>query len=120
MPLCRETGAGENPVSALFSSSPLSISGGRRSSSSMAADVSFLAQREEEEGKRELVTRDLLGGGEASRGSAEVDLELTVPDGWERRLDLAASTQSSYSFFFLSTRSVFFFFYMENTIVCVW
>ncbi|XP_074578964.1 uncharacterized protein LOC141835407 [Curcuma longa] len=60
----------------------------------MAADVSFMAQREEGEGKRELVTRDLFGGGggggEASQGSPEVNLELTVPDGWERRLDLVS------------------------------
>lgn len=57
----------------------------------MAADVSSFAQREEGEGKRELVTRDLLGGGEVSLKSAEVDLELRVPDGWERRLDLVVS-----------------------------
>ncbi|RWV98109.1 hypothetical protein BHE74_00018989 [Ensete ventricosum] len=58
----------------------------------MALDVSLLAQMlkgyEEGEQKRELVTRDLLGGGRAVLGSAEVDLELRVPAGWERRLDL--------------------------------
>ncbi|XP_074560016.1 uncharacterized protein LOC141816082 [Curcuma longa] len=57
----------------------------------MAADISSLARMlrgcEEGEGKRELVTRDLLGEG-AVHGSTEVDLELRVPDGWERRLDL--------------------------------
>ncbi|KAG6500868.1 hypothetical protein ZIOFF_040726 [Zingiber officinale] len=56
----------------------------------MAADVSYFAEREEGEGKRELVTRDLLGGGGVSLKSAEVDLELRVPDGWERRLDLVS------------------------------
>ncbi|XP_042421096.1 uncharacterized protein LOC122009138 [Zingiber officinale] len=57
----------------------------------MAADISSLARMlrgcEEGEGKRELVTRDLLGEG-AVHGSTEVDLELIVPAGWERRLDL--------------------------------
>ncbi|RRT73490.1 hypothetical protein B296_00001789 [Ensete ventricosum] len=40
---------------------------------------------EEDEGQREreLVTRDLLGG------AAEVDLDLQVPAGWERHLDLS-------------------------------
>ncbi|EHA8590302.1 hypothetical protein COCNU_scaffold016756G000040 [Cocos nucifera] len=59
----------------------------------MAADVSFLARmlsgcKEEGEGKRDLVTRDLLGGGAVLRSPAEVDLDLQVPAGWERRLDL--------------------------------
>ncbi|XP_064983383.1 uncharacterized protein LOC135623866 [Musa acuminata AAA Group] len=58
----------------------------------MALDVSLLAQMlkgyEEGEQKRKLVTRDLLGGGGAVLRSAEVDLELRVPAGWERRLDL--------------------------------
>ncbi|WOL12255.1 hypothetical protein Cni_G21021 [Canna indica] len=60
----------------------------------MAADVSSLAQMlrgyEEGEGKRDLVTRDLLGGGGTVPGSAEVDLEYRVPAGWERRLDLVS------------------------------
>ncbi|URE11539.1 hypothetical protein MUK42_24016 [Musa troglodytarum] len=37
---------------------------------------------EEGDRRRELVTRDLLGG--------NVDLELKVPAGWERRLDLSS------------------------------
>ncbi|KAG6491363.1 hypothetical protein ZIOFF_052703 [Zingiber officinale] len=39
---------------------------------------------EEGEGKRELVAMDLFGSGGAFQGSAEVDLEFRVPDGWER------------------------------------
>lgn len=58
----------------------------------MAADVRSLVRvlrgcKEEGDGKRDLVTRDLLGGGGAVLGS-EVDLELRIPVGWERRLDL--------------------------------
>lgn len=64
----------------------------------MALDVSLLARMlkgyEEGEQKRELVTRDLLGGGGAVLGSAEVDLELRVPAGWERRLDLLVDCSS--------------------------
>ncbi|XP_042375271.1 uncharacterized protein LOC121969311 [Zingiber officinale] len=60
--------------------------------SSMETDIRSLARRpggyEEVERTRELVTRDLLGNGEQVVGTAEVDLELRVPDGWERRLDL--------------------------------
>lgn len=62
----------------------------------MAADISSLARMlrgcEEGKGKRELVTRDLLGEG-AVHGSTEVDLELRVPAGWERRLDLEVCSQ---------------------------
>ncbi|XP_008810674.2 uncharacterized protein LOC103722034 [Phoenix dactylifera] len=60
----------------------------------MAADVSSLARmpsgynKEEGEGKRDLVTRDLLGGGAVLGSAGEVDLERQVPAGWERRLDL--------------------------------
>lgn len=58
----------------------------------MAADVSSLAAllsgyKEEGEEKRDLVTRDLLGGRGAVLGS-ELDLELRIPGGWERQLDL--------------------------------
>lgn len=65
----------------------------------MAADVSFLARmlsgyKEEGEGKRDLVTRDLLGGGAVLRSPAEVDLDLQVPAGWERRLDLLVLVSS--------------------------
>ncbi|URD76351.1 hypothetical protein MUK42_08717 [Musa troglodytarum] len=56
----------------------------------MATEVSSWARMlrdygEEGEGQREqeLVTRDLLGG------AAEVDLDLQVPAGWERHLDLS-------------------------------
>ncbi|PKA61950.1 hypothetical protein AXF42_Ash019156 [Apostasia shenzhenica] len=71
----------------------------------MAVDVSSLirimeAYREEAEGKRrDLFTRDLLGTGGGGGGgspessaaigySKELDLDLHVPSGWERRLDL--------------------------------
>ncbi|OAY71472.1 uncharacterized protein LOC109724625 [Ananas comosus] len=64
----------------------------------MAADVSSVARMlrgyaEEGEAERELVTRDLLGGGggsgaAAAIGGEEVDLDVKVPSGWERRLDL--------------------------------
>lgn len=61
----------------------------------MAAEVTSLAsllrEHEEGEGKKELVTRDLLGVGGVGmmHRSAEVDLELRDPDAWERCLDLA-------------------------------
>lgn len=68
---------------------------------SMEADIRSLARRpggyEEVDRTRELVTRDLLGNGEQVVGTAEVDLELRVPDGWERRLDLVVRNQPSYS-----------------------
>lgn len=38
-----------------------------------------------------LITRDLLGGGSSSKlanESQELDLDLQVPNGWEKRLDL--------------------------------
>ncbi|WVZ87147.1 hypothetical protein U9M48_033834 [Paspalum notatum var. saurae] len=64
----------------------------------MAADVSSVARLlRGEAGKKggpEIVTMDLLGGcgGAAAGGGAPedevVDLEVTVPAGWERRLDL--------------------------------
>lgn len=40
-----------------------------------------------------LITRDLLGGGGSSSklDSQELDLDLKVPDGWEKRLDLKVS-----------------------------
>ena len=70
----------------------------------MALDVSLLAQMlkgyEEGEQKRKLVTRDLLGGGGAVLRSAEVDLELRVPAGWERRLDLLVDFSSPSIVFF--------------------
>ncbi|CAD6259612.1 unnamed protein product [Miscanthus lutarioriparius] len=60
----------------------------------MAADVSSVARLlRGEAGKKggpEIVTMDLLGGcGGGAAGEDEVvDLEVTVPAGWERRLDL--------------------------------
>ncbi|CAL5014873.1 unnamed protein product [Urochloa decumbens] len=63
----------------------------------MAADVSSVARLLRGEAKKagpEIVTMDLLGGcggGAAAVGAAEdevVDLEVTVPAGFERRLDL--------------------------------
>lgn len=42
-----------------------------------------------------LITRDLLGGGggglSSKLDSQELDLDLKVPDGWEKRLDLKVS-----------------------------
>ncbi|XP_020587541.1 uncharacterized protein LOC110029543 [Phalaenopsis equestris] len=61
----------------------------------MAADVTSIVRimevgREDADGKRRgLLTRDLLGGGAVAVGpSTELDLDLQVPSGWERRLDL--------------------------------
>ncbi|KAJ6838370.1 uncharacterized protein M6B38_321585 [Iris pallida] len=51
----------------------------------MAVDVSALGKR------RDLVTRDLLGGSvtrPAPAPAKELDLDLQIPSGWERRLDL--------------------------------
>ncbi|KAG9439503.1 hypothetical protein H6P81_019668 [Aristolochia fimbriata] len=64
----------------------------------MAADVSSLVRildgyKEEESGgaggpgKKGLITRDLLGGCSIV-GSKELDLDLQVPNGWEKRLDM--------------------------------
>jgi len=63
----------------------------------MAADVSSLvrimseykkdaAAAGDDRTRRDLVTRDFLGC--AVIGSKELDLDLEVPFGWERRLDL--------------------------------
>jgi hypothetical protein len=64
----------------------------------MAAGVSSVARLlRGEAGKKggpEIVTMDLLGGCGAGGAAAEdevVDLEVTVPAGWERRLDLLVS-----------------------------
>lgn len=74
---------------------------GRREPSAgtmMAADVSSVARLlRGEAGKKggpEIVTMDLLGGCGGGGAAAEdevVDLEVTVPAGWERRLDLLVS-----------------------------
>ncbi|XAR67267.1 hypothetical protein NMG60_11001956 [Bertholletia excelsa] len=60
----------------------------------MAADVSSLVRMVKEKGindsegqSRVLITRDLLGGCFAL-DSKELDLDLQVPTGWEKRLDL--------------------------------
>lgn len=66
----------------------------------MAADVSSVARLlRGEAGKKsapEIVTMDLLGGcgGAAAAEDEVVDLEVTVPAGWERRLDLLVSSCS--------------------------
>ncbi|XP_010247282.1 PREDICTED: uncharacterized protein LOC104590351 [Nelumbo nucifera] len=67
----------------------------------MAADVSSLVrilsgykeeQMKSSEGSggkpKVLITRDLLGGCSSKLGSTELDLDLQVPNGWEKRLDL--------------------------------
>ena len=60
----------------------------------MAADVSSVARLLRGEAGRkggpEIVTMDLLGVGAAPEDEV-VDLEVTVPAGWERRLDLLVS-----------------------------
>lgn len=65
----------------------------------MAADVSYLVrimngykeeQQQQQGGKAKstaLITRDLLGGCSAI-DSKELDLDLQVPSGYEKRLDL--------------------------------
>ncbi|PSS14376.1 Protein FAM84B like [Actinidia chinensis var. chinensis] len=64
----------------------------------MAADVSYLVRimkgyKEDQQGVNEsgkstaLITRDLLGGC-CTLDSKELDLDLQVPSGWEKRLDL--------------------------------
>lgn len=68
----------------------------------MAADVSsllrILNEYKEEQLKSEeasngksnvLITREFLGGGCSKLGSKELDLDLQVPSGWEKRLDMA-------------------------------
>ncbi|OWM81064.1 hypothetical protein CDL15_Pgr007095 [Punica granatum] len=64
----------------------------------MAADVSSLARylngyrtvgsESAPEKSTVLITRDLLGGGPIKVESEELDLDLHVPVGWEKRLDL--------------------------------
>lgn len=65
----------------------------------MAADVSSLARylngnrtsangSPAPENQSVPVTRDLLGGGPSKVESEELDLDLHVPTGWEKRLDL--------------------------------
>lgn len=59
----------------------------------MAADVSSLvrimngADMNDSGKSTALITRDLLGGGFAL-DSKELDLDMQVPSGWEKRLDL--------------------------------
>ncbi|CAK9308524.1 unnamed protein product [Citrullus colocynthis] len=58
----------------------------------MAAEVSslirVLAGYKEEDNRTALVTRDLLGQSSNLTDSQELDLDLQVPTGWEKRLDL--------------------------------
>jgi len=67
---------------------------GRPSAGMLAADVSSVARllRGEavKKGGPEIVTMDLLGGcgGGVAAEDEVVDLDVTVPAGWERRLDL--------------------------------
>ncbi|PKA52252.1 hypothetical protein AXF42_Ash010148 [Apostasia shenzhenica] len=67
----------------------------------MAAEVSSMVRevsgyKEEGEGKRDLVTRDLLGGGKVIAGG-EVDIEPAVSLGWDRRIDLLPAKAQSLS-----------------------
>ncbi|KAF8408653.1 hypothetical protein HHK36_004716 [Tetracentron sinense] len=76
----------------------------------MAADVSSLVRilngykeeqvrNESTNGKSKvLITRDLLGGCSKFR-STELDLDLQVPNGWEKRLDMKIFEHSFFSFF---------------------
>lgn len=61
----------------------------------MAADVTSLIRimteykKDVDHDNSDLITRDFLGGCAAAViGSKELDLDLKVPSGWERRLDL--------------------------------
>ncbi|KAK4786666.1 hypothetical protein SAY86_010499 [Trapa natans] len=61
----------------------------------MAAEVSSLAlylngAAQENSSASALKTLDLLGGGPAKIDSEELDLDLQVPAGWEKRLDLTS------------------------------
>lgn len=59
----------------------------------MAAEVSYLLRvmnsgdSNESARPKAPITRDLLGGS-SSHQSQELDLDLQVPSGWEKRLDL--------------------------------
>lgn len=61
-----------------------------------------------------LITRDLLGGGgggglSAKLDSQELDLDMKVPDGWEKRLDLKVSLFGLfYPFLFFSGGELWF------------
>lgn len=75
----------------------------------MAADVTSLVHAlggygEEDPGgggkpPATLVTRDLLGGGSKAGGQQELDLDLHVPSGFEKRLDMTVSSLSLREFF---------------------
>jgi hypothetical protein len=54
-----------------------------------------------------LITRDLLGGS-SSIESQELDLDLQVPSGWEKRLDLQVRKFSSGCFSFFPEKINFF------------
>lgn len=69
----------------------------------MAADVSRQIKSEAKSG---LITRDFLGGC-SGIDSKELDLDLHVPIGWEKRLDLKVF----FSFFFC-------FFTIINSFIC--
>ncbi|PKU69548.1 hypothetical protein MA16_Dca024315 [Dendrobium catenatum] len=65
----------------------------------MAAEVSSMVRgvsgyKEEGDGKRDLVTIDLLGGGKGLAGSGELGVELEVAVGWDRRLDQVVDSSS--------------------------
>lgn len=56
-----------------------------------------------------LITRDLLGG--SGNESQELDLDLQVPTGWEKRLDLQVCYKKIHSFFNFLT---FMFFHIKT------
>lgn len=90
----------------------------------MAADVSSLvrvmnggdAKESATSGKSTApITRDLLGGG-CTLDSKELDLDLQVPCGWEKRLDLKVQPSiSDFPFDCSLSLSVFYFFVHERT-----
>ncbi|KAI3708802.1 hypothetical protein L2E82_38266 [Cichorium intybus] len=54
----------------------------------MVADVGYLCRMITHSESTSLITRDLLGIGSQKDSSQELDLDLQVPSGYEKRLDL--------------------------------
>lgn len=78
----------------------------------MAAEVSSVlrimnaAALNDSSSSAALITRDLLGGCR-SLDSKELDLDLQVPSGWEKRLDLKVPTNPSSVFFLFADFPLF-------------